>query len=206
MTIKNVVFDIGNVLVTWNPLAILQETFSELKNSTDASHLLQKIFKADFWYDLNAGKITEVEAVEKYHIYLGKSKAELNLLLEKVKRSLTPLEDTLKIVERLHQANFPLYIISDNTIEIMAHLKKTYDFWNYFSGIVISAEIGHLKPSPIIYQHLLTTYQLKPEETIFFDDVDPNVKGAKDLNMHAFQFTTAEKCISDLKRFGINFD
>lgn len=200
MPIKNVVFDVGNVLVKWDPLSILQTAFPD---AADLNSLLQSIFRNNIWYDLNLGKCSELEAIDKYHKALNLEKDSLANLLTIAKNSLTPLEETLSIVKRLHQAKFPLYIITDNIHEFMSYLKQRYHFWDMFRGIVVSAEIGHLKPSPFIYQYLLETYQLKPEETVFFDDVKNNVEGAKAVNMFSFQFVGAEKCLKDLKELGI---
>ena len=60
----------------------------------------------------------------------------------------------------------------------MVHLRARYSFWQMLNGVVVSAEVGALKPSPIIYQHLLTTYQLNAQETLFIDDHKLNVEGA----------------------------
>ena len=200
MAVKNIVFDVGNVLVKWDPVSIIQKTFPEI---SDPSEFLQSIYKNNVWYDLNLGKISELEAIEHYHQKLNIEKASLIRLLTITKESLTPLEETLLIVKKLHQAQFPLYIITDNINEFMSYLRQRYTFWDMFLGVVVSAEIGHLKPSPHIYRYLLDTYKLKPEETVFFDDLKDNVEGAKAVNMQSFQFVGAEQCIKDLAKLKI---
>lgn len=202
MAIKNIVFDVGNVLVKWDPVAIIATTFPEIQ---DPFVFAQQIFKTGLWYDLNLGKVTEQQAIEKYHQAFHFEKQQFIQLMDIVKDSLVPVEGSIELVERLHQAKFPLYIITDNTQEIMLHLRKKYQFWHMFLGIVVSAEVGHLKPSPVIFKHLLNTYQLKAEETIFLDDIEVNVEGAKAVNMHALQFTTSAKCIEDLKDLNLRF-
>ncbi len=202
MPIKNIVFDVGNVLITWNPKKLLQEIFPA---RDDIDTMLQKIYKDGFWIDLNAGKYTEEEAIKKHHSHLNFTQAELTELMLHTKKSLTVLQDSITLVERLHKAGYPLYVLTDNTIEIMQYLKQRYDFWRFFRGIVNSAEVGHLKPSPIIYQALLSNYKIKPEETVFFDDVLANVEGAKAMKMHAFQFTTAELCLQELENLQLIF-
>lgn len=200
MAIKNIVFDVGNVLVRWDPVLVIQTVFPDMQ---DPLILMQKIFKVGFWYDLNLGKISEKEAIQKYHIALNIDKNALEQLMLAVKESLVPVEGSIELVERLHRMGFPLYVITDNTQEIMQHLRQKYDFWHMFQGVVVSAEIGHLKPSPLIYRHLLESYQLKPEETLFLDDVPANVEGALAVNMFSIQFTDVSKCIEDLKNFNI---
>lgn len=199
--IKNIVFDIGNVLVRWDPLAIVSKAFPE---HTEPHTLALKLLKEETWLDLNRGIITEQEAIQQYHQALNIHPSRLENLMQVVRKSLTPLEGSFELVEKLHQAGYLLYIISDNTNELVAYLREQYNFWDKFTGVVISSEIGVLKPSPIIYHHLLDTYLLNPKESIFLDDLEANVKGAKAVNMHSIQFVTAQRCIEDLRTLNIN--
>jgi putative hydrolase of the HAD superfamily len=202
MAIKNIVFDVGNVLVKWEPLSIISNFFQDAE---EFDVLVKKIFKSEVWIDLNLGKISEAEAVSQYVAVLGIPQNKLTALMLAVKESLLPIPGSIQLVKKLYNAGFPLYVITDNTKEIMVHLKRRYDFWPMFQGIVVSADIGHLKPSPVIYHHLLETYQLKPEETLFFDDIEKNVTGARAVNMLAMQFFTPEQCVEDLKHFEVIF-
>lgn len=202
MAIKNIVFDVGNVLVQWNPVSVISNTFPEIQ---DPLHLAEQIFRTAFWLDLNLGKISEQEAIQKFHHLLNVDKKTLEMLMQKAKESLLPVTGSIELVKDLHEAGYPLYVITDNTKEIMSHLKQKYDFWNLFLGVVVSAEIGHLKPSPHIYKYLLETYHLRAEETLFLDDIEANVKGAKAVDMVSIQFTTVEKCILDLKKLKVKF-
>ena len=198
--VKNVVFDVGNVLVKWDPISVVRKTFPEMDNPED---FLPLIFRHPFWYDLNLGKLSIKEAIEEYHKALNIEKDSLKKLFDNAKESLVLLEDTLVIVEELYRSQVSLYIITDNIHEFMAHLKQRYSFWNMFQGVVVSAEIGYLKPSPFIYRYLLENHQLNPQETVFFDDLQANVEGAKALDMHSFQFVGAAQCAEDLKKLGI---
>lgn len=200
MSVKNIVFDVGNVLVKWDPVSIIRNAFPEVQ---DHLQFTQQFFKTGLWYDLNLGKISEQEAILRYHHALNIDKPMLEQLMSKVKESLVPIEGSVALLEKLHELGFPLYVITDNTHEIMRYLKQKYDFWHMFRGIVVSAEVGYLKPSPHIYTHLLESYQLKAEETLFFDDVPANVEGAQAVNMHSIQFTDVPKCILDLKRMNV---
>jgi len=201
MKIQNIVFDVGNVLVKWDPIAVISEVFPE----EDPGILLKKIVKSDTWYHLNGGKITELEAIQQYHQSLNIPLQQFERFMTVVKESLLPMEGSFELVEKLYQANHPLYIITDNTREIESYLRQKYDFWSRFRGVVNSAHIGVLKPSPIIYRHLLETYQLIPEETIFFDDLQANVEGAIAVKMKAIQFETAAKCEADLRHLKVAF-
>jgi putative hydrolase of the HAD superfamily len=193
--VKNIVFDVGNVLVQWNPITVVANHFPE----ADAAQLSQDLFKSPTWFDLNLGKMTVIDAIKVYQKTLGISKEKLSALMEDVKASLVPIENSFELLKNLHQSQYSLYALTDNVHELVTYLKKQYSFWNYFRGAVVSAEVGYLRPSSEIYLHLLTQYDLEPNETVFIDDHLPNVEGARLAGMHAIQFETAAQCATDLK-------
>ena len=105
---------------------------------------------------------------------------------------------TMGLMNELKDHGYPLYVLSNMPVERFAYLQATYDFWDMFEGIVTSGHINMVKPNPDIYQHLLSTYDLKPETCVFLDDAQRNVKGAHAVGMQSFHFTTAATCRQDL--------
>lgn len=77
---------------------------------------------------------------------------------------------------------------------------------HYFQGMVVSADVGLLKPDQRIFQYLLNKYQLKPTESIFIDDMINNVESALSLGTYAFQFTDAASCKAQLHQTSINLN
>ena len=201
MAYKNIVFDVGNVLVRWDPQFIVNHVFPE---DDDPAKLMLKIFKSQTWYDLNLGTLTENGAIDRYHQQLGIDVPRLEHLLQTVKESLVLVPGSVELLQRLHDKPFNLYALTDNTLSIMAYLKNKYSFWSLFKGIVVSAEVGYLKPSKEIYHYLLEHHQLKAGETLFIDDHAPNVEGAKAMGIEAIQFTHIEQCIEALRELQID--
>lgn len=200
MKIKNIVFDIGNVLLRWAPQDVVRTHFP---HEPFPQELTTKIFKSPIWFDLNLGKLTEKEAVQIYSQQLALSDVKLEELLNAAKESLIPLEGSLELLDELYAQKIPLYSITDNVKEIMKFLKSRYDFFYKFSGIVVSADIGVLKPSAAIYQHLINSYHLIPQETVFIDDLVKNVQGAQEVGLHGIHFTDAAHCRIELRRLGV---
>lgn len=197
MAIKNIVFDIGNVLVLWDPVQIIRQYYTDI---AAPEALADEIFQRHSWEELSKGKITEAEAIQQQAKRLRLPASDLEALIAQAKASLIQIEGSVTLLKRAHQANYSLFALTDNTHEILAHLKERYDFWDLFEGIVSSAEVGHVKPEPEIYQHLLETYHLKPEETLFIDDLEKNITGAKQMGMDGFVFTGPQDCLDEFKK------
>jgi putative hydrolase of the HAD superfamily len=201
-TIRNIVFDIGNVVVRWDPQLISARAFGEAEAT---AKLVRSIFGDPLWYQLMLGEVTEADAKRCYCDRLGRDSAQLDQLFFHIKDHQELIPGTVDLMERLVQADYRVFALSDNVREIVVHLRARYDFWRHFEGVVISAELGWLKPDPRIFGHLLKSYGLVPEETVFLDDVLRNVEGARAVNMHAIQFTGAEAAEADLTALGVSF-
>lgn len=200
MAIKNIIFDVGNVIVRWDPHHIVSIAFPEYP---DHNQLARDIFKSETWLSLNKGVITDHEAIIRFSNQLGFDKPNLEQMLEIAKQSLTLIPGTKELIHNLKSQQKTLYALTDNTHEFMRHLKAQYDFWHLFNGIVVSAEEGHLKPSKEIYQVLLNRYQLVPHEAVFIDDIEPNVEGARAVGIHAIQFEDIHQCLKELEKLKI---
>ena len=201
--IRNIVFDIGNVLVRWDPVLIIERTFGKERTN---EKLVRSIFPGnDIWIPLNLGRITAAEAMLSYRETLGFSEDETELLWHNVLDSQSLISETVEMMENLSNAGFRIFALSDNVHEIVRYLKSHYEFWDLFDGAVISAEVGMLKPEEPIFRHLLSRFDLKADETVFMDDVPKNVSGAKALGIRAFQFTTADAAKEKLTQMGISF-
>jgi len=198
--IKNIVFDIGNVVVRWDPNLIAERTFG----SADTA-LAQRdaIFGHPLWLSLNRGELTEEEVKRAFARELDVDHETLDRLFFHIKDSQDLRDDTLALMHALKRQDFRLFALTDNVHEIVHYLQERYTFWDLFEHATVSAEIGALKPSPEIFNHLLTTNQLIPEQTVFFDDVPRNVDGAKAVGIKAFVFTDARRAIADLASVGV---
>ncbi|MFS1874445.1 HAD family hydrolase [Enterovibrio norvegicus] len=200
--IKNVVFDVGNVLVRWNPVEIIRLTFGD---DVDATELAKRVFQQALWLALNRGELTEQEAKQQYVNTLSLSPSEVEQLFYYIKQTQIPLFGTVALMKRLKAAGYATYALTDNVHEIVSFLKQEYDFWPLFDGAIVSAEVGCLKPNAGIFHHLLDTFHLQANETVFLDDVAKNVEGAQNVGMSAIQFTQASQAERELKEMGLCF-
>lgn len=142
-SIRNVVFDIGNVIVRWTPLEIVKLTFGEVKAP---EVLVKAIFQSETWLDLNKGLISESDAKAQYQQFLNLSHLECERLFYYVKQTQILIFGSVDLLQRVKLAGYNVYALTDNVHEIVSHLKSTYTFWPLFDGATVSAELGLLKP------------------------------------------------------------
>lgn len=203
--IRNIVFDIGNVLVRWDPHAIVGRAFGD--SHEDVDQVRHRVFvDSDIWRSLNRGQLTVAQAKQAYVRDGLLAASGADRLFAEIFASLDPVEGTERLMRRLADSGYRLFALTDNVHEIVAHLQERYDFWPLFEGVANSADIGVLKPDQRIYRHLLETHELCPQDSVFLDDVAANIDGAKAVGMHGFVFTTAAQAESNLRSIGVVFD
>ncbi len=98
---------------------------------------------------------------------------------------------------------YPLYLISNTNAMHFNYIKKKFRILRHFKKTFPSHEVGHRKPEPEIYQKVLAKIRLKPEETVFIDDVTKFVKGARAVGMHSIRFRNKKQLIQDLMKMGV---
>lgn len=194
--VKNVVFDLGGVVLDWNPKRILDTHFED---EALRERLLKEIFQHPDWLDLDRGTVSEAGLVERLSARLGRPPAELQALIESARTSLTVKPDTLALMRRLHEGDVPLYCLSNMAQSTYEYLRERFDYWQMFKGVVISGALKLIKPDPAIFEHLLETHGLKAGETVFIDDSVKNVEGARACGLHALLFKDAAQCERELR-------
>lgn len=183
---QNVVFDVGNVLLSWDTRALLRE---HLPAGADHEKFRTSIFDHSDWVDLDRGTLEESEALLRFRERTGAPLELLQRLVHASKSSLTEMPESLAFLEELHRAGVPLYVLSNMSHATWDYLEPRHSWWSRFRGIVISAQVRLVKPDLAIYRHLLDQWRLDPAETVFFDDRSENIAGARTAGLQAHLFT-----------------
>jgi len=195
MGVRNVIFDFGGVLVTWRPQAIIDSFYTE-PNLREA--LRVHAFEHDDWLDMDRGTVDEPTLVRRFASRMGRPEAELEALFDHVRASLVPIEPTVALLRELHGAGLRLYGLSNMSASIFAYLHGRHEFFALFEGIIVSAAVKSLKPEPAIYEHLRERFALDFGESVFIDDFERNVVGARRLGLPAIRFESTEQARRDL--------
>jgi putative hydrolase of the HAD superfamily len=195
----NVVFDLGGVVLTWDPGAIVSSVFPD---PAVRALVLERVFGDPDWTELDRGTIPRWLAIERAALRTGIDATTLEELFSAMLPSLVPVPDVVQLIEALRTAGNRLYVLSNLQRASLAYIEATYDIFALFDGRVVSCEIGACKPELAIYRHLLEAFALDPAVTVFIDDVQDNLDAAAALGMHTVRFTTVEACRATLIAFG----
>jgi putative hydrolase of the HAD superfamily len=196
----NLIFDLGGVVVRWDPDAIIAGVFPDKKVRVKVR---EDVLAHPDWLELDRGTLALDEAARRAARRTGIAEAELARLLAAVPPSLVPFPESVDLLYRLKARGYPLYCLSNMGFASIEHLERSHSFFEVFSGRVISCRLKLCKPEPAIYQHALTTYNLAARDTVFIDDVEKNVAAAAQLGIRTIQFTSAAQCERELRALGL---
>ncbi len=194
------VFDVGGVLLDWNPRYLYRKL---IPDEAEMEAFLATVCAPDWNLAQDAGRSWADAVAERTRQF--PEQAALIRAYDERWQEMVPraFDDTVSILEELKRAGRRLYSITNFSAEKFDLEREIWLFLNWFDGIVVSGEIGQVKPHPAIYQRLLDTYDLNAEDCLFIDDVQANVDGARAVGMHAHQFISAEGLRQALVEYGM---
>jgi len=180
--IKNIVFDLGNVLLSFVPSEYLIK-----KNYPDniRNSILRDIFQSTEWKMLDNGDITVPEAIESIAAKSSLKREEIALVFNFRRDIMFPLDDNAKLLPELRKQGYKLYYLSNFPLDVFQEIKNDFYFFRHFDGGIISAEVRLSKPDIRFYEYLIGKYSLNPSESLFIDDVEENVRAAEKAGMKA---------------------
>lgn len=175
--IKNYIFDMGNVLLSFDDDYLLSVY---LDNDKDRKFVHKELIHSEEWARADRGDISEEELLEsvlkRMPDRLKKSAREIYLNWHLLMK---PIKGAKEYVEQLKNDGKNVYVLSNAPLRF-AELEKIHsDMFSLFDGIVVSARERTVKPEDKIYQILLSRYSLNPAECYFYDDLEANVEGAR---------------------------
>jgi len=195
-----VVFDLGGVLIDWNPRYLYRKLITEPE---EMEYFLREVCSTEWRhpFDLGAPMADAIAELADRH-------PDLRHLIE-VYRARWPemlggaIDGCVEILEDLRAKVPALYALSNWPAETFRHARDRFDFLEWFDGIVISGEVGLKKPDAGIYRLLFERHGIEPRTTLFIDDVPENLEAAEALGLNGVLFTSAGRLREDLARFDL---
>lgn len=200
--IKNIVFDIGNVLAGfiwedfYHSFGYSDEIFEKLADAT---------VRSTFWNEMDRGKLTDEELLEGFVKNDPSIEKELREVFQNVNGMIKKYDYAIPWIKELKERGFHVYVISNFAHKAHEECIDALDFLSEVDGGILSYQVQLIKPSPEIYRLLCSRYGLKAEECVFIDDLPKNVEAARKEGMQGIVFENLEQAKKALESVLISF-
>ncbi|MGL4968818.1 MAG: HAD family hydrolase [Fusobacteriaceae bacterium] len=198
--IKNIIFDLGNVLIEFNPYSFVEKNIPE----EDRDEVFHMIFQRKEWLELDRGTLSYDEVVKFFATRFPQYEKQIrNFFENKIIDCLKPIEENIKIVEILKKRDYKLYILSNFHYPAFKNISEKWEFFKFFDGQVISSHANLLKPEKEIYEEILGKYKLVPKETLFIDDSLENIEAGKKFGLHTIHLDNYKELKKKLEEISL---
>lgn len=198
--IKNVIFDVGRVLVDWDP----EPMFRELGFDGETAKIVARAtVYSDDWAEYDRSAVSDEEMLEKFISNAPAYEKEIRLVWENAGRPVHRRPYAAEWIRSLRREGYHVYILSNYSRHTYEQTGEELSFVREADGALFSFEVGLIKPEPEIYQSLFSRFQLDPKECIFLDDCEENITAGEALGMSGIVFTSYEQAIAELAGYGV---
>ncbi len=180
--VKNIIFDVGNILLGYRWSGMLLEHGLDEER---VKRVGKGIFDSPYWTDFDAGRIRIKELLNAFSKEHPDLEEDARWFLEHAKLMRVERPEVWELVKKLKEKGYHIYLLSNYSEELFTIHTEGTPIMGLTDGAVVSYQIHELKPEPPIYEYLLEKYQLKREECLFFDDRPENTEAARKLGIAA---------------------
>lgn len=198
--IDTIVFDIGNVLISWDPRWLFRQLLE------DDAAITQFFTEVDFfsWNEqhdagqLFAQGIADKSARFPHHAHLFQA------FFDRWEETMGPaIEGNVRLARELRTAGYRTLALTNFSAETFPRAVRRHAFLTEFEGIVVSGHERLMKPDPAIYRLLCERHGVVPARAVFIDDSLKNAEGARQIGMHGIHFQSVEQLLTDLRQLGV---
>ena len=195
--INTIIFDLGGVLIDWNPSYLYRKIF---KTEEEVTWFLENICTSE-WNDQQDGGRSFEEATKELIQKHPEWEEPITAWYGRWHETIAgPIEGTVQILKEIKESKkYALYALTNWSAETFPWALDNFDFLHWFEGIVVSGVEKSRKPLPDFFQILFDRYAIKPSEALFIDDNLHNIEGAKALGMNTLTFKSSEQLLKDLQ-------
>lgn len=199
--INTIIFDLGNVLINWDPKLLYNQIFDSEEKT---NHFLENICTLTWNEEQDAGRSLAAGTgalIKEYPEHKKEIEAYYDRWVEMLNG---PIEGTVGIFRKLKESGkYKFYALTNWSAELFPVALREFDFLTWFDGIVVSGDEGIRKPHPDFYRIVFDRYQVKPEDALFIDDNLRNVEAARKMGIRSIRFTSAEELEKELQDLGV---
>jgi 2-haloacid dehalogenase len=197
---KAVVFDLGGVLIDWDPRYLYRKL---LADEAAVEEFLATVCTPEWNAEQDRGRpFAEgiAELVERHPVHAAAITAYHERWPEMLGGG---IPGVVELLAELRAAGVPLYALTNWSTETFGVARERFEFLDWFDGVVVSGEERMVKPDPAIFRLLLDRFGLAPEGALFVDDSPANVAAARELGFDAVQFHGPDRLRRDLRERGL---
>ncbi len=199
--INTIIFDLGNVLIDWNPSYLFDQIFEN--EPEKKAYFFNHICTEQWHAQQDAGRPIDQATSELVEIHPG-WEVPIRAFYTRWKEMFHgPIDGSVEILRELKEKNYTLFALTNWSAELLQRSWEDFPFLKWFQGIVVSGEEKINKPAKEIYFILLRKYQIDPKKALFIDDREANVLVAKEIGLAAIQFHAPSQLREELKKLGI---
>ena len=195
--IKNVIFDVGKVLVEYDPDSYMERLGFDLKTRQAVN---QAMFQNPLWEESDRGKLSTEELLEKFIFNDKEYKEEITKAYQTVGNTIELFPYSVAWIKELKQRGYRVYILSNYAEVTYEQTKEKMEFLPYVDGAVFSFQCKWIKPEREIYEELCRKYSIEPRESVFLDDRLDNIEQACNLGFFGIQFESYKQAVKELER------
>lgn len=200
-SINTIIFDLGGVLIDWNPLYVFENYF---ESQEKLDYFFAHVCSSDWNEEQDAGRSLKESTEERIKLFPGWEKPIRDYYGRWTEMLGGPIPETVELFRDLKQKrNLKFYALTNWSAETFPVALERYDFLYWFDGRVVSGEEKMRKPFPEFYKVLLDRYNVDPSEALFIDDNLRNVEAAEKLGINSIHFQSSQQLNEELKQLGV---
>ena len=196
-----VVFDLGGVLIDWDPRHLYRKLFGG--DEAAMEHFLATVCTHDWNRCQDAGRsfaegarLLKTEHPDKAALIEAYGMRFAEMIAG-------PIPGSVEILTELKDRGTPLFALTNWSAETYPPARERFEFLSWFRGILVSGEVGVIKPDPRIFELLIERYGIDPESAVYIDDVEENAAAARPFGIHPIHFTTPAALRRELVALGL---
>jgi putative hydrolase of the HAD superfamily len=191
VTGKAVVFDVGGVIVRWQPLQLMREHLPMVAADEAYAQVFQSWAPGADWLEFDRGTIESDALAERITRRTGYPRAAIESLIRAIGAHLEPMPDSVALIERVRAAGHALGLLSNMPRPYADHLEATHECFGWFDHRAWSGRLGLVKPDRAFFEHVLAQLAVEPSHAVFIDDHIGHVEAAQSYGWQALHFESA---------------
>jgi putative hydrolase of the HAD superfamily len=203
VTRKAVVFDVGGVIVQWQPLQLMREHLPTVSPEEAHAQVFQSWAPGADWLEFDRGTVEPDALADRIARRTGYPRANIDLLVAAIGAHLEPMPETVALIARVRAAGHALGLLSNMPRPYADHLEAAHDCFGWFDHRAWSGRLGLVKPDRAFFDHVLEQLAVAPAQAVFIDDSIGHVEAARGYGWSAVHFQNAAQAEQDLRALGV---